>query len=270
MSEGQQGNEETQKIEKEARLMGWVPKEDFRDGDHWVDAETFVQRGKEINPILRKNNENLLKKLDEATREVAEVKKVAKEFEVFQKEATERKVADLEKQLKELKNQKKEAITAADGDLVVELDEAIDVVKEQQAAAKKVADKPVASSQEPVVLDPLVVNWMEDNKWFTTDLKMTRIADAIGASINAEFPNLRGQAFFDKLDEELKETFPEKFGKTSRQSPVEGNTDGTRRPANKNKKSYENLPADAKAACDKFVKQGFMTRENYVAEYEWE
>jgi hypothetical protein len=109
---------------------------------------------------------------------------------------------------------------------------------------------------------------MDNNTWFTTDIKMTRIADAIGASINAEYPNLRGQAFFDKLDEELAETFPDKLGKQKRQSPVEGNPQS--RPAPKSKKSYENLPADAKAACDKFVKQGFMTKEQYVQDYEWE
>lgn len=80
-----QKQEQLAAVEKEARLLGWVPKEDFRDGDHWVDAETFVKRGKEINPILRKNNEILLKKLDAANAEVAEVKKVAKEFEKFQK-----------------------------------------------------------------------------------------------------------------------------------------------------------------------------------------
>ena len=38
----------------------------------------------------------------------------------------------------------------------------------------------------------------------------------------------------------------------------------------KGKKSYENLPSEAKAACDKFVKQGLMTREEYVKEFEWE
>jgi hypothetical protein len=31
--------------------------------------------------------------------------------------------------------------------------------------------------------------------------------------------------------------------------------------------TYDNLPADAKAACDDFVKQGFMKREDYVKQY---
>lgn len=72
--EQQEGNEV---LEKEARVFGWVPKEDFRGSeDDWVDADTFVKRGKEINPILRKNNELLMKRLDEKAREIDTIKKM--------------------------------------------------------------------------------------------------------------------------------------------------------------------------------------------------
>jgi len=30
------------------------------------------------------------------------------------------------------------------------------------------------------------------------------------------------------------------------------------------------LPQEAKAACDRFVKQGLLTVEEYLKEYEWE
>jgi hypothetical protein len=258
--------------EKEARLLGWVPKEEFRDGEHWVDAETFVKRGKEINPILRKNNETLLKKLDEANREISEVKKVAKDFEKFQKEQAERKVLALETELKALKEQKKAAITQGDGETVVDIDEQIDALKEEQRLAKEVPKEIPSPKQAPVTLDPLVTSWMEVNTWFITDQKYTRIADAIGQEINATRPDLKGQAFFDELDKELEEVLPEKYLKQGRRSPVEaGAPASTSRPKTGTKKqSYENLPPDAKAACDRFVKQGFMTRESYVAEYDWE
>ena len=67
MSEEQivEKTEQQIQVEKEARTLGWVPQSEYRDGDHFVDAETFVKRGKEINPILRKNNEILLRKLAE-------------------------------------------------------------------------------------------------------------------------------------------------------------------------------------------------------------
>lgn len=266
-------NEQTQEqlqIEKEARLLGWVEKENYRDGDHFVDAEAFVKRGKEINPILRKNNELLLKKLDEANREIADVKKVAKEFEKFQKENAERQVKQLEGELSTLKEQKKLAITQGDGEQVVAIDEAIDAVKEQQRDAKTIDVAKPEAAKAPVTLDPVITGWMEKNTWFTTDDKYTRVADAVGASLAASHPELRGQAFFDQLDIELEDVLPAKYKKQTRTSPVEGSTNGGGASrASGGKQTYANLPADAKAACDKFTKQGFMTREAYVAEYDW-
>jgi hypothetical protein len=266
-------NENQVAAEKEARLLGWVPKEEFRDGDHWVDAEAFVKRGKEINPILRKNNETLLKKLDEANREIAEVKKVAKEFEKFQKENADRQVKQLSLELQTLKEQKKLAITQGDGEQVVAIDEAIDAVKEQQVAAKYV--EPVKEDKKPEpsgALDPILVSWMGENDWFTKDTKFTRIADSIGAQINLEYPNLQGKAFLEKLDEELQEVLPDKYKKTTRRSPVEGanNSDTGRPNSGSGRHSYANLPPEAKAACDKYVKTipGY-TRESYLADYDW-
>ena len=64
---------------------------------------------------------------------------------------------------------------------------------------------------------------------------------------------------------------PAKFGKKTAFNPMEGSTNGTARPSvSSGKKSYNNLPSDAKSACDKFVKQGLMTKEQYVAEYSWD
>ena len=260
-----------QAVEKEARMLGWVPKEDFRDGDHWVDAETFVKRGKEINPILRKNNETLLKKLEDSQREIAEVKKVAKEFEKFQKEQAERKVDALKKELAELREQKKTAISAGDGETVVAIDEQIDALKEEQREAQKPAPKEQEKQPAAQTLDPIVTDWMAENTWFTTDTKYTRIADAIGMEINQKYPELNGKKFFEKLDEELAEVLPEKYKKQSaRTSPVESGSSSSSRPGKPQKHSYANLPADAKEACNRFVKQGLMTQEEYVAEYAWE
>jgi len=262
-------------VEKEARALGWVPQTEFRDGDHFVDAETFVRRGKEINPILRKNNEILLKKLDTANAEIAEVRKVAKEFEKFQKENAERKVAELTQELSALKEQKKTAVTQGDGDAVVAIDDAIDAVKEQQRIAKEQPkelpkEEPKKKNTDPE-FDIVITSWMDENNWFGQDIKLTKMADAIGEELNATRPDLKGKAFFEALDKELEDILPEKYQKpTKRQSPVEGGTtSGTRRPTVA-KKSYENLPSDARAACDKFVKSGLMTKEAYVQEYDWE
>jgi hypothetical protein len=260
--------------ESEARAQGWVAKEEFRGSeDDWVDAETFVRRGKEIMPILRKNNEKLLKELGEAKKAAEEAREAAKEFREFQKQQFERKTKDLEVQLEQLKQAKRDAITNGDGDRAIAIDDAMDDLKEQRLEAKQdlKAAEDKAKEVPQVTADPALNEWMDRNDWFGKDTRLTGMANGLGVELRRENPGLQGKAFLDKLDEELAAMLPEKFGKKKVQNPMDGAPNGTARPvASSGKKTYANLPADAKAACDKFVKQGLMTKEAYVAEYDWE
>jgi len=269
----QEGSEASQ-FESEARAQGWVGSEEFRGSESdWVDAETFVRRGKEIMPILRKNNEKLLKELGEAKKDALEVREAAKEFREFQKQQFERKAKDLESQLEQLKQAKRDAITQGDGDRAIAIDDAMDAIKEERLEAKqdlKVAEDK-AKEVPQATQDPILNSWMDKNEWFGKDSRLTSVANGLGVSLRQENPNLNGQAFLDKLDAELQEMMPEKFGKKRAPNPMEGSPNGTARPTvSSGKKSYNNLPAEARAACDKFVKQGLMTKEAYVAEYDWE
>lgn len=274
MSEEDKGQEapDTSKIESEARVFGWVPLEEFRGGeDKWVDAETFVKRGKEINPILKKNNELLLKKLNAKDAEIEEVRKVAKEFREFQKQQFADKVAKYDEQLAELKAKKKQAITDNEGDLVVEIEDAIDDVKGKKQAAKVEAEKEIeeVGTKSESKIDPVLEQWINDNEWFGKDKRLTRIANSLGEDIREDYPDLKGKEFLDKLSEELEKEFPEKFEKKGKpRSPVESGGNKPPRPR-ANAHSYENLPPEAKAACDRYVAQKLLTREQYVNDYDW-
>jgi hypothetical protein len=272
--EAQQEAPEAPQYESEARAQGWVAKEEFRGSeDDWVDAETFVRRGKEIMPILRKNNEKLLKELGEAKKAAEEAREAAKEFREFQKQQFERKTKDLEAQLEQLKQAKRDAITQGDGDRAIAIDDAMDELKEQRLEAKQdlKAAEDKAKEVPQVTADPTLNEWMDKNDWFGKDTRLTGMANGLGVELRRENPGLQGKAFLDKLDEELAALLPEKFGKKRTANPMDGAPSGTARPsASSGKKSYNNLPPEAKAACDKFVKQGLMTKEAYVAEYDWE
>jgi len=265
---------ETPEYESEARAQGWVAKEEFRGSENdWVDAETFVRRGKEIMPILRKNNEKLLKELNEAKKAAEEARQAAREFREFQKDQFERKAKDLESQLEQLKVAKRDAITQGDGDRVLAIEDAMDELKDQRLEAKEElkAAEEKAKEVPQVTADPFLNEWMDKNDWFGKDSRMTGVANGLGIEIRKENPGLQGKAFLDKLDQDLAETFPDKFGKKRAPNPMEGSPNGTARPtASSGKKSYNALPPEAKAACDRFVKQGLMTKEQYVAEYSWE
>ena len=272
--EGSQEAPEASQHESEARSQGWVAKEEFRGSENdWVDAETFVRRGREIMPILRKNNEKLLKELGEAKKVAEEARQAAREFREYQKEQFERKAKDLESQLEQLKVAKRDAINEGSGDRVLAIDDAMDDIKEQRIQAKEDLKAAEIKAKEvpQVTTDPVLNEWMDRNEWFGKDARLTGMANGLGVELRRENPGLQGKAFLEKLDAELAEMMPSKFGKKTTFNPMEGSPNGTARPSSgSSKKSYNNLPSEAKSACDKFVKQGLMTKEQYVAEYSWD
>jgi hypothetical protein len=266
-------NEIAQEVFQEAESQGWVPKERFRGNEaDWVDADTFVKRGREILPILRKNNENLVKDLQSTKQQLQEFKQAAEEFKKFQKDAYERKAQEYERRIEEIKESRAQAISDGDGKKVNALDDALDQAKEELIEAKqavKDADN-VPVSTPSTAVEPELQTWLDNNKWFGEDRRMTSVANGLGESIRLEFPSLKGQPFLDKLDEVLAEEFPNKFGtKKSPSSRVESGSGRQSRTSGSGAKSYDNLPAEAKAACDRFVKQKLMTREQYVADFDW-
>jgi len=266
-------NEIAPEIRQEAESQGWVPKERFRGNESdWVDADTFVKRGREILPILRKNNENLIKDLNATKEQLKEFRQAAEEFKQFQREAYERKASEYEKRIQEIKESRAQAISDGDGQRVNALDDALDLAKEEFKEAKQaVKDADTVKVPEPTQaeVDPGLQAWLDRNTWFGEDRRMTAVVNGIGESLRLEFPLLKGQPFLDKLDEVLAEEFPTKFGK--KQSPSSRVESGSGRQSRGGSKaqSYDNLPAEAKAACDRFVKQKLMTREQYVADFDW-
>lgn len=244
-------------LEKEARLYGWVPKEEYRGSDkEWVDAQSFVERGKAINPILRKNNEALLKRIDKIEHERDQERETFKEFQKH-REATLKKEFDT--QMKTLREAKKLAIDTGDGAAAVEADEAIEQLKNQEKPVRTV------STTQPAY-DPVFAAWSEENDWFGKDPTMTAYANAIGPEIRKQDPYSVGKSFLEKVTEEVKARFHERF-KGERHKPI--SVEAGRPVAGKrsNGKGYQDLPPDAKQACDRFVAQKLTTREQYLKDY---
>lgn len=273
MSEDQQQQlaPEVPPVEAEARHQGWVPKEEFRGSEEdWIDADTFVKRGKEINPILKKNNERLLRELDSQKKQMEELRKATEEFKKFQKDQFEHKAVTLEAEIRDLKEQKRVAITQGDGDLAVNLDDKIDALKEEKQQAKEDSKEAPAPQAVKTQEDPELSAWVEKNSWYKNDVRMAAATNVIAEDIHASKPWLKGAAFLAELDEALEGNFaPERLGRTTKKtvrSPVEGSTGGSSSSVS-GKQTYDKLPAEAKAACDMFVKQKLITRDQYLADY---
>ena len=262
-------------IETEAKALGWTPQEQFKGSpDKFVGAEEFVQRGKAIMPILRKNNEKLLTEVTEVKGQLGAVQAALREAQ--ESMATFREYHDqtakraYDAALRDLRAQKAEAITANDGATVVAVEEAIDKLgKEALLLPKPAAAPPPPPAQQ---LHPDMVSWERDNAAWLAEPEKQAYAQSVGGYVRAMNPNLTGRAFLDKVTEQV-EKF---FGGAPSGQRVEG---GTTAGARTGSKSYSNLPVEAKTACDRFATRlagpgkAFKTvedfRKDYVSKYDW-
>ena len=262
-------DEQENNFEQEASLQGWVPKDRFRGNeDDWIDAETFVKRGKEINPILKKNNERLMAELEKNKRDLAELRATTETFKTFQKDHYERKTQELELQIRQLKEQKKEAIKEGDGSLVLEIEDQIDLIKEQQLQNKEL---PVVIPEKKQDNQPSqkTLEWIDDHSWYKTDSRLQAITDALAIQLRQQKPYLTEDQFFNELDSVIEETINDpKVNKKQNVSKVEGRSQNNSGGSSSSvKKQYDSLPQDAKIACDRFVRQKLMTQEQYIQTY---
>lgn len=252
---GDSGPENLEPTEIEALAMedGWAPKDQWRgDPDEWVDAKTFIRNGRSILKTT-------LSKLD---RELAEQKQTIGEFAEHYKTVHERAY---EQARADLKAQQRAAVE--DGDTAAyEAAEAKleDLEKSKPAPKGNGEDKPSNVAQEALT------SFRQANPWYGEDVKMTAFANSIAEVVALKHggPSREDQDnFYSALADHVKKEFPEKFGKApAPKGParVEGGAVAKR---NTGEKTYDDLPPEAKAACDKFVKQGLLDQKQYVKDY---
>ena len=273
----------TEEVEVKDKELGWAPKDQFRgDPEKWVDADTFLKRGEEILPLVKAQNRKLQGELSTLQRENAEIKNLLKassesieELKNFNSTiAKERAAATKEDLITRIAQAKK------DGD--VEVETRLQAQLNEHSAAVKEAEKPPEKKSAPAEWKPPpeMQQWMSENPWFGTDKRRTALANGIADELRSDPANadLKGRAFFDRVTEEVEKV----FGGNQRRNgaaKVEGDrgSSGGGGGGNTGEKTYADLPADAKAACEKqgqrLVGEGraFKTteewRKHYVKKY---
>lgn len=260
-------------LEKEAREQGWVPKDEFRGPeDQWRDAEEFLERGKQINPILRKHNEELKaraerteKKLEELTTQIQEQRKTFDEYMTHRDKVLE---AEYSRKLKVLQKEMRSAVAEGDVDRFDEIQEeikAVESTKPEPPTQKDDGDGGKPSGPAPEE-DPVMQEWLSKNNWYAKNAEMRAAADAYGAGLRVMQPALTGEQFLDAVSEQIQKMYPDQFTNPKKKvgSGVEPAGAG---PSESGGDSYEDLPPDAKQICDRFVAEKLMTREQYVKDY---
>jgi hypothetical protein len=255
-------------IEQEAKLQGWVPAEEFKgSSDKWVDAESYVERGKHIMPILQSNNKRLLSELD-SVKSVVESLKVTvntqnqsmEELKAFHQESTK---AQVEKARREILSSLKEAKSDGDIDQEIQLTADLSKFDAAQVAAKEAPAK-VTQAPAPQELHPDTKAWMDANPWYGKDPERTGLMDGVAKRMRAENSPLVGMSFLEAAASIVADRFADK--------PTESKVDGGGRGgvSTGNASGYSGLPSDAKAICDKGAVKFVGADKPYKTKKEWQ
>ena len=242
-------------VEKEAREMGWVPKEMFDEDvsdKAFVSAAEFVDRAK------------LYKKISNLSRKNREIEAVVATFSDHVKRQEE---VGYKKALAEVESAKRLAVEAGDIPEYDRLNEvSVETAKQAEDAARQHDDKIKNVAQEAAVAD-----FTARNKWFnpksedTSDLAMTAFAQAISNKVAKQHPELDAVSALEVVEREVKKQYPTHFN-VAAPANVVSPTAGAQSRAKKTL-TIADVPANIRDMVKQTVKliPGY-TEERYIKE----
>jgi hypothetical protein len=248
----------TPDIEVSAREMGWRPKEEFQGEEaKWVDAQTFVSRGENFIPLLRKQREDLRAAKGDLEARLGETQRLllASQEAIAELKAhhTENTAKQVEAARKSLIAQLATAREAGDVAAEIQIQDELADIREAKAVSNTPAPSPIPAPTPQV--DPVFAAWEKDNMWFREKPRLRGLAMGIAEELKSdpETKGLSGKPFFDALTKAM-----EPYLNPSSQSRQQGKVDGGRPNGSGNngsgssrERSYSDLPAEAKQVCDR-------------------
>lgn len=272
MTEGVVESQADEATQKKAADMGWVGPDKFKGApEKFIDAEAFLERAETFVPFLKKERERLLGEVAAERQARAALESQVSDIKASLNDIEERYTVETQKRVesavRDLKAQIKAAADDNDVKAVVALTSELEDLREAErtaladeekekteAAKRKAADDAKRSAVDPV-LAAEVKGWLEDHPLITKDKRKTALFNGFAEARRADGDNSVGKAFLDKVLEDMEEAF-EKDAKPK----VEGSRNGSGASGSGRGKSYSDMPAEARAACEadtgKFVGKG--------------
>lgn len=259
--------EEGREAERTAASKGWVPKNRYKgDPSKWVDAKTFNERGAKFNKNLQAENALLKQQL-------TEFKGTAEAFKKFHQEAMEQKERELQSALRQIKREIREADRNGDDDLVEQLEDRKELLDKSAADLQREKEAVQKPTTQEAQLDPVLQGWIDEgNEWFRDNAGMREVALEIAAEMRKDPNQELGRPFLDEVRRRMEEEMPRKFGQSSstprtpRRSPVDSSNRSSASSSG-GKASIRDLPAEDRALCAQFVREGWTTEEKFLESY---
>ena len=267
VTEGEREIEQPAEVEQQARDAGWLPKEEYRGREErWKPASEYLDMTEHVMPLIKKERDTLKRELN-AEREArlrldAEVKDQRILLKTLEDESTGNTLAQAEGRLTTARAELRQAITNNDVEAQAALTEEVATLnlelKGMKAEAEKEPEERKEAPRRPVVSpenERAFNEWIVQNAWYKNPkfaaAASVTAAEIVTESLDAGDQPPGGRALLDEVTKRMDKEF-----NVSRRpagdkvlQPRGGVVHGV------NGSRYSELPADAKAECDKQAKR---------------
>jgi len=260
--EGTTGEVTSEEIQ-EAKLMGWADKDQWRGKpEEWVDAKAFLETGRKILPLVRKSNERMGQELSQLGGKVSSLESALQAANATIRTLEAAHDADVKEQVaaarKQLREELADASREGDHEAVADLTDKLTQLRDaEDDAGKRTADegKRKANGEDleeggkKLELPQEVISWFDRHSDFAKDQRKVALANVIATEMLQKGDTRKGPEFLDAVREQVEEVLG---GAVSSSKVASGNGGAGRSSSGAvSGKTYADLPADAKAACDK-------------------
>lgn len=216
-------------IEARARRQGWRPLAEYRGpAGKWVDAETFLERGEQFLPFVRKDLEQsraevarMGSEIDGLRRTVEEQKQSLNELLQFARNADQ---AGYNRAKAELEADMRQAVVDGNTEAFDEAKEKLDTLAEGRATRvvrepERTAPESRPQPQPKVAVDPVAQAFVNANPWFERDPSLASYMNECHLLLQQAEPGLSLAENLEKAKEMVIQKFPEKFGRQREPEP---------------------------------------------------
>jgi hypothetical protein len=249
-----------EKMEQKARDMGWRPLEEFKgQEDRWVDAETFVERGETIMPILKERLGKMETTLNSLRDENVKVTGSLHKLADWHRGTWKRQY---NKALQTIQDDKRAAVSEADNDRYAALEE-----QERNLIQEAAEEHPDELSEGGQTI-PEYTEFQLKNEWYGSDHEMTMYANGLQAILVQHEGFTDNETFFQEIEKRVRSRFPEKFRNDNQALPpaVEGSGGEGVGAGVGDKRVWGDIPREHQAAYNLNFTD-IMTKEDYAKEY---
>ena len=234
-------------LEQQALSMGWKPREEFSGSDdEFIDAKEFVRR----KPLF-----------DRLEQQGKQLKTVNKTLEQLKGHYSKMREIEFQRALAELKSARKQALSDSDGDRFEAIDDRIKEVEKEAAEVLAEANAPTREAPNPAEFQA----WTAKNTWYQKEEAMTAYADRVGMKFQAAVAagELSPLEVLQKVEQAVRAEFPQKFTNPNKSNAP--NVGEGKQPSGR-KGSDIQLDETEQKIMNNFVRQGIMTKEQYLAD----